>query len=404
MLSEKELLNTSQSYQPGLTAFLQDLVRIPSVNGRITEKAVSERIMQEANKLKLDAQITAFDPDRPNVLVNLGRGSAGFLLVAHMDTVPEGDPALWTHPPFEAQIEKGVLFGRGAADNKAGIACSLYTLVMLRDLGVLDPEKTNVIFAGVVDEESGASSQLGVRYLLNQNLLPVQAAIYTYTSDIICVGHRGLLRLELTSRGQSIHTGSSEWSRKQGGINAVTALASILIKLEKLHLPYPEHPAFKGLNCTITPGTTFQGGEWQGMVPSFAKATVDIRMMPGQESKEVLSVINQIIKEEEDLRPGLKVDPAVTINLPGAAIPLDHHLVLTAQRVARAISGHEWPAMGAGPANEGYMLIGAGIPTLCGFGPMGGNPHAPDEWVEIASLSRTIAIYAGIIQEYLNNT
>jgi len=255
----------------------------------------------------------------------------------------------------------------------------------------------------VVDEESGASSQLGVRYLLNKNLLPVQAAIYTYTSNIVCVGHRGLLRLQLTSRGQSIHTGSPQWSQGQGGINAVTALASILIKLEKLRLPYPEHPAFKSLNCTITPGTTFQGGEWQGMVPSLAKATVDIRLMPGQESNDILSVIYWIIEEEEKLHPGLKVDLVATINLPAAAIPLDHRLVLTAQRIAHSISGRDWPAMGTGPANEEYMLIEAGIPTLCGFGATGGNPYAPDEWVEIASLTQTMAIYAGIIQEYLNN-
>lgn len=403
MLSEKELVNAAQSYQPGVVAFLQDLVRTRSVNGRNTEKAVAERIIQEATRLNLDSQLSASDPERPNVLVNLGGGASGFLLVGHMDTVPEGDPAAWTHPPFKAYIENGLMFGRGAADNKAGIACALYTLAMLRDLGLPDPVRTRVTFAGVVDEESGASSQLGVRYLLNQKLLPMQAAIYTYTSDIVCVGHRGLLRLELTSKGQTIHTGSQEWSQNRGGINAVTALASILIKLEKLHLPFPEHPAFKGLNCTITPGTTIQGGEWQGMVPYLAKATVDIRLMPGQQVADVLIEINKIIEEEAAFRPGLKVDIAVTINLPGAAIPKDHRLVLTAQRIAQSISGREWPAQGAGPANEGYMLIGAGIPTLCGFGPTGGNPHAPDEWVEIASLSQTMAIYAGIIQEYLDH-
>ncbi len=403
MLSEKELVNASQSYQPRVVAFLQDLVRTRSVNGRDPEKVMAERIIQEATRLNLDNQLAASDPERPNVLVNLGRGVSGFLFVGHMDTVPEGDPAAWAHPPFKAHIENGLMFGRGAGDNKAGIACALYTLAMLRDLGLLDPIKTRVTFAGVVDEESGASSQLGVRYLLDQNLLPMQAAIYTYTSDIVCVGHRGLLRLEITSKGQTIHTGSMEWSQNKGGINAVTALASILIKLERLHLPYPEHPAFRGLNCTITPGTTFQGGEWQGMVPYIAKATVDIRLMPGQETNDVLSVINRIIKKEEELRSGLKVDTMVTINLPGAAIPLDHRLVLTAQRIARSITGHEWPALGADPANEGYMLIGAGIPTLCGFGPTGGNPHAPDEWVEIASLTQTMAIYAGIIQEYLDH-
>jgi acetylornithine deacetylase/succinyl-diaminopimelate desuccinylase-like protein len=48
------------------------------------------------------------------------------------------------------------------------------------------------------------------------------------------------------------------------------------------------------------------------------------------------------------------------------------------------------------------MLIGAGIATLCGFGPTGGNPHAPNEWVEIASLPATATIFAGIIHDYLN--
>ncbi len=78
-------------------------------------------------------------------------------------------------------------------------------------------------------------------------------------------------------------------------------------------------------------------------------------------------------------------------------------MVKTAQQHARIITGHAWPVAGAGPANEGYMLIEAGIPTLCGFGPTGGNAHASDEWVALASLPQTIAMYAGIIRDYLNN-
>jgi acetylornithine deacetylase/succinyl-diaminopimelate desuccinylase-like protein len=50
------------------------------------------------------------------------------------------------------------------------------------------------------------------------------------------------------------------------------------------------------------------------------------------------------------------------------------------------------------------MLIGAGIPTLCGFGPTGGNPHAPNEWVEIQSLPATVVMFAGIIHDYLNGS
>jgi acetylornithine deacetylase/succinyl-diaminopimelate desuccinylase-like protein len=77
---------------------------------------------------------------------------------------------------------------------------------------------------------------------------------------------------------------------------------------------------------------------------------------------------------------------------------------LLAQKYTEAVTGRRWEIAGAGPANEGYMLIEAGIPTLCGFGPNGGNPHAPDEWVEIDSLPATLAMYGGIIHEYLNTS
>jgi acetylornithine deacetylase/succinyl-diaminopimelate desuccinylase-like protein len=254
---------------------------------------------------------------------------------------------------------------------------------------------------GVVDEESGASSTLGVRHLLNEGHLPVQGAIYAYASDIVCVGHRGLLRLQLVARGKSIHTGSTEWSRGEGGVNAVLGLAAVLLQLEQLKLPAPEHPAFANLGCTVTPGTLFQGGEFESIVPATAEALVDIRLMPGQEAEEVITAVQQIIDEVISQRPGFNIHMSIKNNLPAAAIPMDHPLAQIAQRHAQANTGQAWPIAGAGPANEGYMLIEAGIPTLSGFGPNGSNAHAPDEWVEVASLTTTLATYAGILCDYL---
>jgi acetylornithine deacetylase/succinyl-diaminopimelate desuccinylase-like protein len=92
----------------------------------------------------------------------------------------------------------------------------------------------------------------------------------------------------------------------------------------------------------------------------------------------------------------------VTVDIPGAVISQDHPLARLAQDYTEAIMGRRWETAGAGPANEGYMLIGAGIPTLCGFGPTGGNPHAADEWVDVNSLPATVAMFAGIIHDYLN--
>lgn len=386
----------------GLLALLQDLVRLRSVNGRDSEAALAQRLAQEAERLGLAAELVALDPARPNVLVRWGHGPAGFALIGHMDTVAEGDAAQWSHPPFAAHLDGDLVIGRGTADNKAGLACGLYALAHLRAQGRLDPARVRVLLIGVVDEESGASSPLGVRYLLDQGRLPVQGAIYTYASDIVCIGHRGLLRLTLSAHGQAVHTGSPEWHAKRAGVNAVTGLAAALLRLEQLQLPAPPHPAFAGLGCTITPGTLFQGGEFESVVPAQASALVDIRLMPGQDVEQVLAAVQAALDAEQAARPGLRLSLAIKNRLPGAAIPADHRLARLAQQHAQAITGRPWPIAGAGPANEGYMLIEAGIPTLPGFGPQGGNVHAPDEWVSVRSLGETVAVYAAVIEDYLS--
>ena len=400
-LKTDHLLSAAGVYQADLTAFLRDLVCIPSVNGRDPELGVAERIQVEARKLGLDSQLQALQLDRPNILVSYGAGADGFALIGHMDTVAEGNRDSWSSPPFAGEVRDGLLIGRGAADNKAGIACGLYTLALLRELNLIDPARQKVILAGVVDEESGACSLLGVRYLLDSGMLQARGAIYTYTSDIVCIGHRGLVRLELSARGQSVHAGLAEWHLGSRGANAVMALADLMLKLESLKLSADPPLGFEHLGFTITPGTVFHGGSYPSIVPDYASTMVDIRLLPGQSSHHVLELVQEQISIVEGERHGITFDMKVTIDIPGALIPTDHPLAILAQDYTEAMTGRRWQTAGAGPANEGYMLIGAGIPTLCGFGPTGGNPHAPDEWVELASLPVTTAMFAGIIYDYL---
>jgi succinyl-diaminopimelate desuccinylase len=396
------LLTAARKYQSDLTVFLRDVVRIPSVNGRDTEAALAERIQVEANKLGFASRSIALQPERPNILVTYGAGANRFALISHMDTVAEGDPSSWSSPPFAAEVKDGRITGRGTADNKAGIACSLYTLALLRDLNLIDLARQQVIVAAVVDEESGAYSPLGVRYLLDSGALQARAAIYAYASDIVCIGHRGLLRLELNAHGQSIHAGVAEWHNHSRGANAVMALADLLLKLESLSIPSLAPPGFEHLGFTVTPGTLFHGGSFPSIVPDSAKALVDIRLLPGQPSTPVLELVQEQIRAVENERPRITFEMKVTVDIPGAVIARDDPLALLAQDYTETVTGRRWETAGAGPANEGYMLIGAGIPTLCGFGPTGGNPHAPDEWVEVNSLPATVTMFAGIIHDYLN--
>ena len=401
-LDTTKILEAAKRVAPQVEQFLGDIVRIPSVNKRDPEVTVAKRILQEAQKLGFEAELVAKDEQRPNVLASYGKGEKGFAIIGHIDTVAEGDHNSWSFPPFDAHIDNGRMIGRGVADNKAGIACGMYTMAIMRELGLLDTKKYHITVAGVADEEAGACSTLGVRYLLDTQRLKAKGAIYAYTSDIVCIGHRGLLRLDIRTFGESIHAGIDAWHNKTSGLNAVTALADIVLRLEKLKMDTQPIPGFEKLGFTITPGTIFQGGVYESIVPESASAIVDIRLLPGQDPQAVLDKVAEIVKTVEKERSGLKTEIVKKVEIPGAAIPLDHPLARIAQDYTETYTGTRWEAAGAGPGNEGYMLIGAGIPTLCGFGPTGGNPHAPDEWVLLSSLPTTIATFAGIIHDYLN--
>ena len=356
----ENVLNHAQGYQENMTRFLQDLVRIPSVNGRETEQKVAERIVAEGQALGFESQLVAKEIQHPNALVKVGGGKRGFALIAHLDTVAEGSHADWDSPPFAGDIRDGRIYGRGTADNKAGIACGLYAMQVMRDLDMIDPAQMRVMLAGVVDEESGACSPLGVRYLLDQGCLKADAAIYAYASDIVCIGHRGLLRLEITTRGESVHAGLAPWHNQVKGVNAVTGLSEILVKLENIEIAADPVPGFEHLGFTITPGTQFSGGDYPSIVPNHATAMVDIRLLPGQTREAALQAVEKVIEEVKASRSGLGVETHLLVDIPGAAIPVDHELALTAQRYTKEIHGKAWEIRGAGPGNEGYMLIGGG--------------------------------------------
>ena len=386
-----------------LTALLQELIRIPSVNGAENEAQIARRVQQAAADLGLQATLHARQPDRPNVLVQAGSGPPRFLFVAHLDTVAVGDPARWSHPPLAGEVADGRVWGRGACDNKAGIVCGLHALARLQEL--TPPGRGSFLLAGVADEESGASSPLGVRYLLDQGLIAGEGAIYTYPGRVVTIGHRGLLRFRLTVHGQSVHTGSVEWAQGRAGANAVTALAEILWRLEQEEWPPGLHPAFPDLRLTVTPGTVIQGGTFESVVPDRAEALVDARLMPGQGKELVLertqAMVDQVLARRNAGREAqLWAEIQVKNDLPAAHIPPQHPLAQACVEATRRVTGETPPVAGCGPSNEGYMLIQAGIPTIAGFGPVGGNAHAPDEWVAVESLAETVAIYVEAVRLY----
>ncbi|MBA2390340.1 MAG: M20/M25/M40 family metallo-hydrolase, partial [Geodermatophilaceae bacterium] len=111
----------------------QRLVQIPSVNGVHPEQAVADAIVEALEERGTPVHTWSFAPERPCLLGSIGSGEEGVLFVGHMDTVAIGEPAHWTVDPFGGEVRGGRLYGRGACDNKAGIAVAITLLGYLRD-------------------------------------------------------------------------------------------------------------------------------------------------------------------------------------------------------------------------------------------------------------------------------
>src|SRR5919106_4476006 len=108
-------------------ALTRELVRCPSVTpAEGGALAFLERTMKAAGFTV--HRVTFSEPgtaDVENLYARIGTGAPHLMFAGHTDVVPPGDPKAWSHAPFSADIDNGVLYGRGAVDMKGAIACKI---------------------------------------------------------------------------------------------------------------------------------------------------------------------------------------------------------------------------------------------------------------------------------------
>jgi acetylornithine deacetylase/succinyl-diaminopimelate desuccinylase-like protein len=390
--AENRLVETMREFRPAMVNFCSRLLQIPSVNGVDDEIGVAEAIAAQAQSLGLHVQIVGDDPRRPNVIVSTSEsGDTGLLLIGHMDTVPPGDEAAWTYPPYSGKVADGRIFGRGTIDTKGGITSALYTLAALsRTPDALATGRAQLIC--VPDEESGATGTLGIKYLHQNGLLSGLGAIYAYSGDQIVLGHRGLVRYRIVCKGEAIHTGALEWQNKSVGANAVTGMARLLVELENIETQFSTTTYFEPYRTLFTPGTVIQGGVSINIVPDRCEALVDIRITPEFDLARTERLLDDSIRRVDGDRLTFRYD---LLNYVPAAISDERAPIFSIlEAVIQEVKSIVPERVVAGPANEGYLLIERGIPTVCGLGPAGANAHAVNEYVEIQGLVDAAIIFA----------
>lgn len=379
-----------------LAAFLQDLVRIPSLSGN--EEALASRLTTEMLAIGFDEVRT----DRiGNVIGRVGSGRGPSLLYnGHMDTVDVGDPSRWVYPPYDAVVQDGILYGRGACDMKGGLAAMVYGVKSLIDAGVQLAGDLYVV--GIVQEEPCEGQAM--RILVEEEGIRPDFVVLGEPSNLqVKVGHRGRLEMRIRVEGRAAHASSPSL-----GNNAVHNAARLIFGLELLTAKLATDP-FLGQGTLAVTEIESQSAS-RNAVPDCCTFVVDRRLTLGETERRALAEVQSIISTEE-VSAQVEVTEYVARSYTGYPIrvrnaypawvmPEDHRLVQTLARCIRDSLGFR-PRLGrwAFSTDGTYTAGEANIPTV-GFGPGDERKaHTMDEQVRLNDVVDAARVYARLAVE-----
>jgi acetylornithine deacetylase len=212
------------------------------------------------------------------VVIHVGSDEGPRLLLnSHLDTV--APVAAWSHDPFEAQEVDGRISGLGANDAKGCVAALLCVVAGLagREL------PGQVVLALTVDEEIGGGGE-GLEQLIGELGELDAAVIGEPTSLDICSAQKGLLILEVETRGDARHAAHAH---RLPGTNAIEEASRAIAALSGWD-PGPEHPLLGPATCHVT---TIEGGTRRNVIPDRCVFCLDIRTI---DNDSIPSIVDQI--------------------------------------------------------------------------------------------------------------
>jgi putative selenium metabolism hydrolase len=386
------------SHAEALAAFLQDLVRIPSLSTH--EEAVAIRLADEMRRVGF-AEVWR-DPIG-NVVGRIGPGHGPKLLFdAHMDTVDVGDPARWSRPPYGGVVEDGVLYGRGACDMKGGLAAMVYGAKAVLDSKI--ELKGDLYVAGVVQEEP--CEGLAARVLIEEGGLRPDYVILGEPSNLqIRLGHRGRVEIGVEVQGRAAHASSPEL-----GENAVHHAARLIFGLELLAPRLATDPFLGQGTLSVTQIQSEAAS--RNAIPDCCTFYIDRRLTLGETERKALAEVQNIVNTEE-VDAQVKIteyraasytgyDCRVRASFPAWVTPEDSPLVQATVRSVRETLGYR-PRLGCwGFSTDGTYTAGvANIPTV-GFGPGEEHyAHTQDEQIRLNDVVDAARVYARLAVELL---
>jgi succinyl-diaminopimelate desuccinylase len=335
--------------------------------------------------------------NRFNILAEKGQGEHALLLSGHMDTVPAGKG--WEDDPWKPLVEGDRLYGLGSCDMKGGLSA------ILQAVENFHPHAYKLKLAFLVDEENISQGA----YILTQSPW-MQDVVAVHIPEMgtsggqqlgprmMTLGRQGRVDLDIQIRGRSAHAANAE-----AGVSALLRGAIVALALEQL--PLAEHPHLRRSRATIRRFVS----EAKGLsIPEVAELRVDRHLVPPETIESARQDIEDLI--EHLYQEGALVhDPTlpITVSVPERPTPYLMPYVVErtnpfVQLIEQIIQEQLGPVSynyASSVADDNYYGATLALPTVV-LGPVGGNNHAPDEWVSLSSLKELVTLYQQILARF----
>ncbi|EQD59460.1 succinyl-diaminopimelate desuccinylase / N-acetylornithine deacetylase, partial [mine drainage metagenome] len=144
--------------------------------------------------------------ERPSLILKVGNKEKTAWIVSHIDTVPEGDPKLWTREPFSVTVEGNSIYGRGTSDDGQAVFLSMLLLRRIKER--INDLQYNLGIAFVADEEVG--SAYGIQFLLEKNIFKKEDLIFVPDAGStdgmdIEIAEKSILWMKFLVNGKQYH-------------------------------------------------------------------------------------------------------------------------------------------------------------------------------------------------------
>ncbi|MGB0504800.1 MAG: M20 family metallopeptidase [Pikeienuella sp.] len=369
-----------------LVADLIEMVSIRSINpvdepaspGH-REQEFADYYLTKLKALGLETDSREVVPGRPNVWGKLkGTGTGPSLMFAgHMDTVGVEGYA----NAHDAHLKDGRVYGRGAVDMKAALACYLEVVRLLQESGQTLPG--DLYIGAVCDEEH---LMIGSKDWGSNGPHADFGIIGEPTSLDICIAHKGQMTNKITTYGKAVHSSGPE-----NGVNAVEHMGAVITRLSghnnDIRTKGPSHPLCGEGRFSMN---VISGGMISSAIPDQCELEVDRRYLPGETKESILQTYRDLLAPLAEEIPNFRAEVGPpNLDAPPLDVPADSRVVKAIVKAAKTTGTN--PEVTAFPASTDAPNMG--FPCIvCGPGHLV-QAHTIDEFVEVEQLVKATELY-----------